>query len=136
MKILTCLSESAEPLLPIALIIARGYVLLMALAGEIFGQLFFGIFSLSATITGVSAILAGTLGGLHCRDNPTMGRFVMFCCLAALGGTVAGAIHYYSDLNIPGNDFAWELRALFVISLLLISYVALPFNKPSNWRSN
>lgn len=136
MKILTYVLESFEPLLPIALIVARAYVLLIALAGEIFGQMFFGNFSLAATITGVSGIFAGALGGLQCRANSTMGKFVMFCCLAALGGTSAQAIHYHMELNIPGNNFGWELRAPFILSLLLIGYIALPLKKPAKQGSN
>lgn len=136
LKILSYLSESFEPLLPIALIFARVYVVLIALAGEIFGQMFFGEFSLASTITGVSAIFAGALGGLHCRANPTVGKIIFASCLTALGGTAAQAIHYYAKLDIPGNDFAWELHAPFILALLLIGYVALPLKKQSKQGSN
>ena len=64
-------------MLPIALILARAYVLFIALVGEIFGQMFFGTFSIASTITGVSAIFAGVLGGLRCRKNPTIGKLVI-----------------------------------------------------------
>lgn len=108
----------------------------MALAGEIFGQLFFGTFSLAPTISGISAIFAGLLGGLSCRANPTKGKLVFVFCIAALGGTAAQAIHYYTKLDIPGNDFAWELRAPFILALLFIGYVALPLKRQPKQGSN
>jgi hypothetical protein len=136
LKILSYVSESFEPLLPIALICARVYVVLIALVGEIFGQMFFGAFSLASTITGVSAIFAGALGGLHCKANATKGKLVFVFCIAALGGTAAQAIYYYMKLDIPGNDFAWELRAPFILALLFIGYVALPLKRQSKQGSN
>lgn len=136
LKILSYLSESFEPLQPIALISARVYVVLIALVGDIFGQMFFGEFSLASTITGVSAFIAGALGGLHCRANPAVGKLVFASCITALGGTAAQAIHYYAKLNSPGNDFGWELSAPFILALLFIGYVVLPLKKQSKQGSN
>lgn len=136
MKILSYASESFEPLIPVALIIARAYILFVALAGEIFGQMFFGHFSLISTIIGISAIFAGVFGGLRSRNNYSIGLFVMSCCIAALGGTLAKVIHYYAEYNTPGNDFAWEFRAPFILSLIFIAFFASPHKITSKQVNN
>jgi hypothetical protein len=82
------------------LAMARSFVIFIGALGFIFGQLFFGSFSLSATLAGVSGILAGTLSGWIVRC-PGLKHVVVACCTAGLVGVallVAGGWGVYASV--------------------------------------
>jgi hypothetical protein len=101
--------------------IARVLAIWLGVAGALFGQLFFGDFSVGATLSGVGAAIAGALSW-GSRRTPKLLLIVGISCVAALVGVAMETITYYRELDIPGNDFAWELRGPFVGALLLIGY--------------
>lgn len=103
------------------LIVARGFAIFVAAAGFLFGQAFFGIFSIVATITGVSGVLAGGLSWLPSR-NLFLKLTVTFCCLAALVGVGMDAYTFYTKYDCPGNSNGWSLKIPFIGSLLFIGY--------------
>jgi hypothetical protein len=107
-----------------ALPIARVLAIWLGVAGELGGQVYFGDFSVDATLAGMGAALAGALSW-RSQQSPRLHLIVVTCCAAALAGVALEAMTYYRELDIPGNNFAWGLRGPFVAALLLIGYDSL-----------
>lgn len=103
---------------------ARACAIFVGASGFLFGQLYFGTFSLAATIAGVSGVLAGALSWLADR-NARLKRVVFVCCAAGLLGVAMDAYHYYTELHRPGNYYAWFLIGPYIATLLLIGWHAL-----------
>jgi hypothetical protein len=100
-------------------LVASLYIVFMSLVGYGFGQLFFGTFSWVATICAVAALgsvfgVAICAGRSWCRP-----MLIVLSCIAILcfGLEVAD---YYRRLNSPGNSFAWDLKAPFLLGLLIV----------------
>jgi rifampin ADP-ribosylating transferase len=105
--------------------VARGWALFVGASGFLFGQLFFGQFSIAATIAGVGGVLAGALGGTRQGRRLTLEWFVFSCCVAGVVGVAFDAYDYYKHLNIPGNYYAWFMIGPFVVSLAVIAAMQL-----------
>jgi len=101
------------------LLISRGYVVVMAAVGFLFGQIFFATFTFGGTLAGVFGVIAGLLGCI--KGNALRNRLVIFACTAATVGVGLDAYHYYKYLDIPGNYYAWVLIGPFVACLALIA---------------
>ena len=107
------------------LIISQGFVIFIASSGYLFGQLFFGKFSVSATISGICGILAGGLA-IAIEKATILRRFsISIVCFGGIIGVGFEAYDYYTRLNIPGNSFSWFLIGPYCFCLLFIAYVAL-----------
>jgi hypothetical protein len=100
--------------------VARVYLVLVGASGFLFGQLFFGHFSWTATLAGVSGVASGILGQ---RAATTAALITALVCAAGILGVAADAFHYYSELQIPGNDYASVLVGIFAAGLVLIGYL-------------
>lgn len=101
------------------LLLVRGYVVLVAAAGFIFGQFFFATFSIGETVAGVFGVIAGLLGSV--KDNPMRNRVVIIACAAAIAGVGIDAYHYYKFLDTPGNDYSWGLIGPFIMGLIFVA---------------
>lgn len=88
---------------------------------HLFGQLFFGAFSIVPTIAGVSGILAGSLR----KASRSSAKLLLLVAPAGVLAVGADAYDYYASEQVPGNYFAWPERVVFVAALLLITYGAL-----------
>jgi len=91
--------------------------------GCLFGQAFFGKFSIVDTLTGVSSLLAGGLGWLGPR-NVGLRLSVVICCLGGVLGSGMDVFQYYSQVQVAGNSFGWDLTGPFVAGLMFIGYSA------------
>ena len=107
-------------------LISAMYVGFSSLFGFLFGQLFFGNFSLIDSATGVTGLFA-TLGAFLVVTSNRAGVLAFFSALASFGAVVAGAIRYYVSLDVPGNYYPWHLVIPLFLALLLIGY--------SGWQS-
>ena len=109
----------------------RIYSAFVGASGFLFGQLFFGDFSIASTLAGVSGVLAGVISwpGFKMPRHPWL---VPLCCSAGLIGVALDAYGYYSKDHVPGNYYAWFLIGPFVICLLLIGYEALRRGKATS----
>jgi len=115
------------------LILARMFVLFVSVSGFLIGQLFFGIFSISATITGVSGLLAGALSLLPTHYRLLRLLVFIFCVITLLGVGV-DAVQYYVKDHMPGNYYGWSLMCPFIASLLLIAYSSIASCRNSKGR--
>src|SRR5262245_39847652 len=104
----------------LALTIARLFAAFVGVAGFLFGQFFFGLFSLTGTITGIAGLIAGVFGSPQ-RDRRAL---IVPVCVAGIIGVALDAVHYYRELNVAGNDNGWELKGPFVLALALIGYAS------------
>jgi hypothetical protein len=89
----------------IAFAICRLYVIFIAAAGFLFGQLYFASFEWPATVAGI------------------FGRrsfAVITLCIASLIGVTVDAYQYYAHQDISGNYYAWILVGPYSVCLLLI----------------
>jgi len=98
---------------------ARFYLVFIGASGFLFGQLFFGDFSIAATMAGVSGILAGALSWLGFKMS-RYPRLVTLCCTTGLVGVGLDVYRYYSVDHVSGNSYAWFLIGPFAICLLLV----------------
>jgi hypothetical protein len=106
--------------------LARLYVIFVAASGFLFGQIFTGFFSLPATLAGVCGIAAASLS-----KSPHRRTLVGGLCAASLVGVALDALHYYTQLAIPGNYYAWFLIGPYCLCLVFIAY-AVQLQKRSN----
>jgi len=104
--------------------IACVYSLFVAVAGFLFGQAFFGNFSLPATVAGTAGTLAAVAGFRLTAGRIQTGTFAFWCAIAGLVGVAMDAANYYINLNAPGNYYAWFLNGPFCVALLFIAYTA------------
>ena len=100
-------------------LLVRGYVVLVAAIGFIFGQLFFSTFTVRETIAGVFGVIAGLIGSR--KGNTLLNGIVLFACGTAIAAVGADAYSYYNGSHVQGNDYAWELLAPFIIGLIFIA---------------
>jgi hypothetical protein len=107
-------------------LISAMYVGFSSLFGFLFGQLFFGSFSLIDSAVGVTGLFA-TLGALLVVTSNRAGVLTFFSALASFCAVVSGVIRYYVSLDVPGNYYPWHLVVPFLIALLLIGH--------SGWQS-
>ncbi len=99
--------------------LASLYVVFFSVVGYGFGQLFFGTFSWVATVCALSA-LGTVLGAAVCASRTWCRGALAALALTAIACVALEAIEYYRKLDIPGNDFAWEMRGPFVLCLAFI----------------
>lgn len=104
--------------------ICQTYVLFIAVTGFILGQLFFGQFDLWSNVTGFSGIIAVIIGIGPQATTSRKALIELACCVLALVGVLMGAIDYYLNYNIPGNDYAWEFRGPYLLALFYMTYSA------------
>jgi hypothetical protein len=101
------------------MMLASLYVAFFSVVGYGFGQLFFGTFSWAPTLGGLSA-LAAVFGAAACAGRTWCRATLAALALFAIGCVELEALEYYREFDIPGNYFAWEMRAPFVACLLFI----------------
>lgn len=100
--------------------VLRAYVVFFGASGFLFGQLFFGQFSCAATLAGASGVVGGLLG----QRTSAVARFLaMAVCVTGIAGVAMDAFHYYSELNSPGNYYAWFFIGPFATALVFIGYL-------------
>ena len=105
------------------LAIACVYSLFVSVA-FLFGQLFFGHFSLPATIAGTAGTFAAVAGFRLTAGSNHTGTFAFWCAMAGLVGVAMDAADYYINQNAPGNYYAWFLNGPLCVALLFIAYTA------------
>jgi hypothetical protein len=103
--------------------LAWTYAILVAAAGFLFGQLFFGTFAVGATLAGASGVAAVFLSWLN-DGKPRLWPLVVLCSTAGIVGVGLDAWRYYTELNIPGSYYAWFLIGPYVVALVLIGQAA------------
>ncbi|MBK7365403.1 MAG: hypothetical protein IPI97_10550 [Nitrosomonas sp.] len=109
-----------KTLLPFACI----YILLVSFSGFLFGQLFFGQFSISASIAGIAGLICAFAGfgvtGGAIKARP----IALWSGLLALIGVALDAADYYLNYAIPGNYYAWGLIGPYCGAALFVAYVS------------
>ena len=100
-------------------LIASLYVIFFALVGYGFGQLFFGTFSWVGTICAVSA-LGSIFGVAMCAGKSWCRLFLIALSSIAIICFCIEVADYYLRPHSPGNNFAWEMSAPFLLSLVII----------------
>ena len=100
-------------------LLASLYVLLFAVFGYGFGQLFFGMFSWVSTICALSAI-GSVFGVALCAGKPWCRGTLALLSVVAILCFGLEVLDYYGGLHSAGNSFAWAMQGPFVVSLLII----------------
>jgi hypothetical protein len=110
--------------MPIALSASACFIALIAACGFLLGQLFFGSFSLPASIAGAAGLVsAGSTFAMVIRARWAP-IWVVRSSVVTLLGVALDAGRYYLSLDTPGNHYAWELVGPFVGCLAFVAYVA------------
>jgi hypothetical protein len=107
-----------------ALVAAAACIAFVAAVGLLFGQLFAGHFSVTATVAGVAGRGAAASALGLTADARWAPRAGWNCGVVALAAAVLDAAHYYWKLDIPGNYYGWGQMAPFCASLLFVALAA------------
>jgi hypothetical protein len=96
----------------------------VALGGFLFGQVFFGLFSLPSSIAGLGGLLTacgafGLAGGAAWAP-----RLALWSGVVTVMGVVLDAGQYYLYAAIPGNYYAWAMVGPFAACAAFVSLVA------------
>lgn len=103
--------------------ISRAVVAFVAAAGFLFGQLFSGTFTLGASLAGFMGIAACALSLLS-EGKPLLSGFLLVCCAASVAGVGLDVWRYYTELDSPGNYYAWFLVGPYLVALAVIAQAA------------
>jgi hypothetical protein len=88
------------------------------------GQLFFGQFSIAATLAGLAGMFCAAFA-LKMSSQPTWAPAKVYgaCVIALLGVAMEVAIHYL-HFDIQGNYYAWHIVGPYAACIVLFAYVA------------
>ena len=103
------------------LAVARVYVVFVAAAGFLFGQVFFADFKVIATLTGVFGVLAGAFPPKQIERSPIVGLLVFVSSVVSIVSIAVDAYQYYTSPHAPGNAYPWLIHSLFVVGLCVIA---------------
>ena len=103
------------------LAVARVYVVFVAAAGFLFGQVFFADFRVIATLAGVFGVLAGALPSRQIDRSPIVGLLVFVSSVVSIVSVAVDAYQYYTSPHAPGNAYPWLINSLFVAGLCAIA---------------
>jgi len=103
------------------LTVARVYVVFVAAAGFLFGQVFFADFKVIATLTGVFGVLAGAFPPKQFERSSIVGMLVFVSSVVSIVSVAVDAYQYYTSPHAPGNSYPWLLTSLFAIGLCTIA---------------
>ncbi|MEM8489067.1 MAG: hypothetical protein AAF564_26205 [Bacteroidota bacterium] len=115
-------------------VVCRFYVLFLALAGFLFGQLFNGNFEWGATVAGGSGFLVAVLASFRFQAIHNHRYIVAGLCVLSVSGVVLNAANYYENYNVPGSYYAWFLIGPFIGALVFMAsfvFFKMPPNKSS-----
>ena len=87
-------------------------------AGELLGHFYFGTFTVTRTFLGAAALL------LACLKPAANARAVLALATVAFALVLGAAYDYYERLAVPGNNFAWPVRAPFLFALAFLGWRA------------
>ena len=96
------------------------YVIFMCVTGYIFGQMFFGEISLDASVIAVGGITASIMWNENNLKIHKKTIIIISVTLLVLISCIYETYYYYNYLNIPGNNFAWPMRAPLYAMFVLI----------------
>ncbi len=107
-----------------ALTVSALLLAFVASSGFIFGQAFFGLFSVPASIAGLGGLLTacgafGLAWGASWAPRPAL-----WSGIATVVGVVLDAAHYYLYAAIPGNYYAWAMIGPFAACAAFVAVVA------------
>lgn len=117
---------SAQPpaiVLAILLGIARCYVIFVGAAGFLLGSVFFNTFFVGALLAGLSGV-AAAVSDWFATGRPRINRAVPVLCAGGLIGVALDAFRYYTQLDFPGNYYAWPMIGPFAAALVLLGWAA------------
>jgi len=100
-------------------LVASLYIVFFAVVGYGFGQLFFGTFSWVSTICALSAV-GSVFGSAICAEKSWCRPFLVLLSATSILCFGLEVFDYYHRLDIPGNNFAWDMNAPFLASLLIL----------------
>lgn len=107
--------------MPALLRVAALFIGFVGAAGFLFGQLFSGHFSLGATLAGVGGILAAASALRMASQIRWASRVIYVVAVVALAGVAMDVVHYYRDLAIPGNYYAWPIIGPFAACIAALA---------------
>ncbi len=107
-----------------ALVAAAACIAFVAGVGLLFGQLFAGHFSVTATVAGVAGLGAAVSALGLTADARWAPRAGWLSSLVAFVAALLDAAHYYWKLDIPGNYYGWGQMGPFCASLLFVAFAA------------
>ena len=97
-------------------LVARVIVVFEAAAGFLFGQIFCGVYSATATVTGIAGIMTGIMS--IWANQRILRVLITLGCFVILAGVILNIKQYVSQEHSPGNAYPWGATGLFLASAL------------------
>jgi hypothetical protein len=96
----------------------------------LFGQLFFGTFSILGSVIGLTAMTGAAISSPKAAQG--VRYFAAVVCVAAMTGVALHVAEYYLGSPIQGDQYPWEVTAPFVVALALLvgSNIVMPSPVP------
>lgn len=113
---------TAGPALRAVVVLCSAYVLFAAFGGFLVGQVFFGLFSVFATLAGIGGTVAAGCAMSALSGSRFAAAVSCASALIALVGVGGNAADYYLHVRSPGNYYAWPLIGPFCAALAFLAW--------------
>jgi hypothetical protein len=110
--------------MPLALAFSAVVLGFVAASGFLLGQLFFGMFSVSATLAGCGGLVAAVGAAGMAVGAAWAPRWAFWPAAGALLGVVLDVAQYHLYAAIPGNYYGWMMIGPFAASAAFVAWVA------------
>lgn len=104
----------------IALQFGCAYIIFVSGAGFLFGQAFFGQFTLGATMAGMAGLAGGILAFLARERIIKRAPFTLAVCVVCLVGVLLDVRHHYANHHSENNRYAWDMIGPYLFAVLAL----------------
>ena len=87
-----------------------------------FGQLFFGSFSIVTTSIAISGFVIAFNSKKQIIENRSTHLIVLACCLIGTSGISYDIYEYYSNYQRPGNNYPLSMSIGFIVAFLVAGF--------------
>ena len=106
------------------LFLAALFVGFISLSRFMLGQLYFGHFSIAATLAGIAGMFCAAFALKMSSQRSWAPANVYSACFIALIGVALEAGIHYVHFDIQGNYYAWHVVGPYAACIVLFAYVA------------
>ena len=108
-------------MIEVFVVLARGCVVFVAMAGFLFGQLFFGQFEINSTLAGGFGIIAVLTSSITKISSQLLNIIVMLCFVIALLGVGLHIYEYYANRPVnSGSYYPWILTGPYLVCIVFL----------------
>ena len=92
-----------------------------------FGQLFFGSFSIVTTSVAISGFVIAFNSKKQIIENRSTQLMVLACCILGMTGITYDIYEYYSNYQHPGNYYPLPMSIGFIVAFLVAGFYSIKY---------